>query len=119
MFSPMLCTNSSTWADTVAPAVGKMLAFSSPSSLRTMLNSVLLMSSYSKCRPRGGRLPRLIYSILCLRPMFSAFMNTLRSIAFDFSIFSITPMYTFSQNLGTALMLVGCVSRMVFCTSWG
>ena len=51
--------------------------------------------------------------------MFSAFMNTLRSIAFDFSIFSITPMYTFSQNLGTALMLVGCVSRMVVCTSWG
>ena len=115
----MECTNSSTWALTAAPAVGKKWAFSRPSSLRTSENTVRFSISYSRCSAIGGFLPKLKYSMLCLRPTARACIKSLRCSVLAWSILSITPIYTFSQKRGTLDIHVGCVSRIDCCTSWG
>ena len=105
-------TNISTSGETLAPAVGKILAFSSPSCFLTSERTVLLAILYFNDSVRGGRLPIARYSMLYFLPVSSAARNILRCIPEAFSIFSFTPTYTFSQNLGTADIHVGCVSRM-------
>src|SRR5574344_1063683 len=104
--------NSCTSAETAAPAVGNILGFIRPNSLRTRLSMVLFINLYLRARVKGGRFPLLRYSILCLYPITCAFRKIFCCQGVEWSILSLTAIYTFSQNRGTEHILVGCVSRM-------
>ena len=107
MSIPIECTKHSTSSDTVAPAVGNMLGCSSPSSLRTMLKSVLFMSAYFIFSDSGGTLAAAEIFDIVLAPYGQGLMKSLRLTGLALSILSFTPAYTFSQNLGTELIHVG------------
>src|ERR1035437_3105462 len=109
----MLLKNKAISSDNFAPAVGNILAFSTPKVSFTLEKINLSAIEYPNFKKISGFLPLRRTSTLCFFPVATAHAITPSIIGEYLDKLSLTPAYTFSQNRGTAHIRVGRTSLIV------